>query len=611
VNASRFILPAVAALAIACGGADSTPPSPQSPTPSAIVAGQSTTIAAVAGAAVQPAPTFIVNDAAGNALAGVPVSVAVASGGGTLAGSPVVSASGPTPVGTWTLGATSGENTLAVTSSRLPGATLTITAWAVPGPATQMVATAGAGQTADVNDPVPTPPSVTVKDANNNGVSGVVVTFVVGSGGGRVSDAEKGTDAKGVAALDTWVLGSQPGSNTLVASAPGLAPVTFTATALADTGVLLPRPVAKTSTQKLYMSYMPWFETPKTSSNGRWGSHWTMNTANPDVILANGRRQIAAFYYPMIGPYASSDRDVIDYHLLLMKYAGVDGVLVDWYGTHPVFDYPPVKRNTDSLFARVGSSGVEFGIIYEDATLQNVKTIAGIDPVPAAQQDFLYLQSRYFASAGYTKINGQPLVLDFGPQVLKTVAEWQAVFAVLGTQPAFLALNYAPEVGRGEFAWPGQGHLTAMQSFYQNRAPRFPIVFGAAYPGFDDYYAPGGWVDCCNWVIPHNGTATLQATLDLAKTFNMQYVQLVTWNDYGEGTMIEPTLDFGFSFLETIQQRAGVPYTVAELQLIYKWYTLRKKYAGNLAIQQQLTQAYYLLASLRVAKAKALLGGIE
>src|ERR1700761_7771345 len=85
-----------------------------------------------------------------------------------------------------------------------------------------------------------------------------------------------------------------------------------------------PQPVVKTNTIKVYAHYMPWFETPATSPDGKWGQHWTMANENPDIIGADGRRQIASYFYPMTGPYASSDRDIIDYQLLLMKYSGID-----------------------------------------------------------------------------------------------------------------------------------------------------------------------------------------------------------------------------------------------------------------------------------------------
>ena len=103
----------------------------------------------------------------------------------------------------------------------------------------------------------------------------------------------------------------------------------------------------------------------------------------------------------------------------------------------------------------------------------------------------------------------------------------------------------------------------------------------------------------------------MQNSLNLAKTSGTNYLQLITWNDYGEGTMIEPTLDFNFTFLQTIQQYTGVSYTVTELQLIYRWYTLRKKYKGNDAMEQQLVLAYNCLVALDVTEATTIIAGIN
>ena len=389
--------------------------------------------------------------------------------------------------------------------------------------------------------------------------------------------------------------------------APGDKPDTAT------TVVTGAKPVAKTNSQKVYVHYMPWFETPATSDNGKWGQHWTMANEDPNVVLSNGRRQIASYFYPMIGPYASSDRDVIDYHLLLMKYAGIDGVIVDWYGVHNVNDYAFVKRNTDSLFNHIPAAGLQFGICYEDAQLAQVKAKTGIDTITAAKEDFAYLQSAYFGSGSYIKVNGQSLLLCFGPQGMKTANDWQQAFASLSPKPYFFPLQeHSPPAGNsayGEFVWVQSNNLDNLKNFYQKQSAAKPYIAGA-YPGFKDFYKPGGWGNTL-FVIDHNGAATLQASLDLAKTSGTNYVQLITWNDYGEGTMIEPTLDFNFTFLQTIQQYTGVSYTDAELKLIYKWYTLRKKYAGNASVQQQLTNAYNYLVVLDVAKAKTIIDALN
>ena len=45
----------------------------------------------------------------------------------------------------------------------------------------------------------------------------------------------------------------------------------------------------------------------------------------------------------------------------------------------------------------------------------------------------------------------------------------------------------------------------------------------------------------------------MEVSLDVCMAGPWEIVQLVTWNDYGECTMIEPTYEFGYRFLEIIQ----------------------------------------------------------
>ncbi|HXY70502.1 MAG TPA: hypothetical protein VEH62_13720, partial [Gemmatimonadales bacterium] len=147
-------------------------------------------------------------------------------------------ASGIAQVTTWTLGTTAGANTLTATSAGLTGSPVTFTATGTAGPATQIALNAGNNQTARTGTAVVVPPSVIVRDANNNVVSGVAVTFAVTGGGGTVVPTSPvTTNAGGIAQVTSWTLGTTAGTNTLTATATGLAgsPVTFTATGVATT----------------------------------------------------------------------------------------------------------------------------------------------------------------------------------------------------------------------------------------------------------------------------------------------------------------------------------------------------------------------------------------
>jgi hypothetical protein len=161
-------------------------------------------------------------------MAGVAVTFAVGTGGGSVTGaSATTGANGIAAVGGWTLGTTAGTNTVTASSGSLPAVSFTATGTA--GPAANVTKTAGDNQSAVAGTAVATAPSVTVKDANSNVVSGATVTFAVASGGGSVTGATQTTSSSGVATVGGWTLGSNGGTNTLTATA-GSVSATFTAT---------------------------------------------------------------------------------------------------------------------------------------------------------------------------------------------------------------------------------------------------------------------------------------------------------------------------------------------------------------------------------------------
>ncbi len=184
---------------------------------------------ATAGSAVATPPSVIVKDNAGNAVSGVSVTFA-SSTGVVTGGSATTNASGIATVGSWTLSTTAGANTLTATSGSLTGSPLSFTATGTAGPAASIAANAGNGQTAVAGSAVATPPSVIVRDANNNPVSGTNVTFATADG--TLTGGSATTNASGIATVGSWTLRSTAGANTMTATSGTLtgSPVTFTAT---------------------------------------------------------------------------------------------------------------------------------------------------------------------------------------------------------------------------------------------------------------------------------------------------------------------------------------------------------------------------------------------
>ena len=376
-----------------------------------------------------------------------------------------------------------------------------------------------------------------------------------------------------------------------------------------------PVAIEKTNSTKIYVHYMPWFETNESSADKKWGYHWTMANKNPNTIGANNRREIASYYYPLIGPYHSGDKNVIENHLLLMKYSGIDGVLIDWYGTYDVNDYRMVKENTEQLIAMLGKVGLEYAIVYEDRVTTNVVNAGkAISVTSAAKTDLAYLEKNYFDDANYIKVNGKPLLLNFGPIVLQTPAEWTNVFGALTAKPTFLTLwDQSVEAGvnaSGEYAWVFK-NSTYLTNFYTNTKPKLALAMGSAYPGFKDYYAQGGGGSAIGWTIEHNNGATLDETLALARNANLNYLQLITWNDFGEGTMFEPTIEFQYSYIEKVKAFAGVQNSGNFFPQISKLFDLRKQFKGNASVQNKLDKAFNYFVSMQGDKAVQLLNEIQ
>jgi len=365
---------------------------------------------------------------------------------------------------------------------------------------------------------------------------------------------------------------------------------------------------------------MPWFEARPFGP--AWGWHWTMNRHDPEKLGPDGRRQVASHLDPLIGPYDSADPDVLEYHTLLMRVAGLDGVIADWYGTDAFNDYAGIHRRTTLLFEAAGRRGLQFALCYEDRALKAMAGPGRWSPAEAAGHARSHLQAAerdWFGKPGYVRLRGAPLFLVFGPDYLKP-GQWVDAFAGLKTPPAFFTLDDRKPPALGAFAWPPMylskdGRLEARDlDTYLDRfdSQPQPKVAGA-FPGFHDAYAEAG-VQPSHGFLDDLGGETLRRTLGRAIASGAPVVQVITWNDFGEGTCVEPTRERGYRDLETLQDArrrlAGPPppFVPADLRLPLRLYRLRKRAGGPPA---GLDRVADLLAAGKAAEAGASLDALE
>jgi acetyl esterase/lipase len=366
--------------------------------------------------------------------------------------------------------------------------------------------------------------------------------------------------------------------------------------------------------------YMPWYASKAVS--GSWGWHWTMGHFDPDRILWDDKREVASHDYPLIGPYDSGDDDALECQVLLMKFAGLDGVIIDWYGTIDHLDYPQNHRNTQKIIPWLKRAGLRFAVCYEDQALQQwAKAAKRSDAQIQAQArlDLEWAQKNWFTDSSYVQVENRPLLLIFGPQTL-TEAQLRHAQGSLDPKPLVYGLPHLAKAKGtdGAFGWPPvEGGKTVPATQWQKQLSAFHARAGSgerlvatAFPGFHDIYAQAGVHPSYGGISTRSG-ATFNESLDSAEQSSAPIVQIATWNDYGEGTMIEPTRAHGFRYLEALRKR--LPKKAlgsADLRLPVTLYQLRKRAGHSSQLKEQLNAASNFLFKGECMAAEALLAKV-
>jgi hypothetical protein len=157
---------------------------------------------------------------------------------------------------------------------------------------------------------------------------------------------------------------------------------------------LLKPPRARLGT---FAFYYPWYGTPAVSEEWR---HWNEGNSSgqiphdPNRILPDGRRDIAAEDYPLLGPYDSNNESVIEQHVEWAKEAGIDCFIVSWWG-NGTFEDKALSH------IRKVCEREEFDFtVYLENTSSIDQTVGNLT----------YLFNNYANSSSWYKINGRPVI---------------------------------------------------------------------------------------------------------------------------------------------------------------------------------------------------------
>ena len=354
--------------------------------------------------------------------------------------------------------------------------------------------------------------------------------------------------------------------------------------------------------------YMPWYASKPVS--GSWGSHWTMSYFDPDTVLENGQREIASWYYPLIGAYDSNDPHALECHALLMKIAGLDGAIIVWWGTEDAVDYGMLHRNTQHFIKYLKRANLQFAIMYVDGSIETMIKFGHLpkaEAVPHAQMVIQWVADNWFGDEDYVTLNGRPVLLVWGPQYFMT-DQWSQITSGLSPAP----MMYGLPGGQldGAFNWVDAHLGDGWRDFHEHVYTRYTgeSLIASAFPGYHDIYAESG-AHASYGFIDHRDGETLAESFELALKTDSPIVQIATWNDHGEGTVIEPTREFGYRYLEFIQNHVknDTPYSPDALRLPVRLYELKKTHQHHSARMGQLERATVLLFAGRYEEGAAVI----
>jgi hypothetical protein len=322
---------------------------------------------------------------------------------------------------------------------------------------------------------------------------------------------------------------------------------------------------------RVFAHLCTWFRTPQRSGLwDMWNSDYEQSPHDPDVVWDDGRRDIAATQYPLTDVYDSTDPAIIEWQLLLMKLAGIDGVIVDWDGRRL---NPRRHEGLLALLPHLQRLDMKLMVCFEEwCGYWPAGTFATRrDELATARGELRWLVEHLVRQPFYARVRGRAPVLVFRkiPRQWFDAGEWRELAGELWRQdvslifPTDVGEAFAP-VSDGRFFWLGgfrtpandnplEFGLSQYQSFLHEarqtpaRIER-PLVFGSVAPGFDDSPV-WGWGEGAR-IAPRYGTQRFERMWQASIEAAVDVVQIVTWNDWNEGSQIEPSLQQGYCWLE-------------------------------------------------------------
>ena len=269
---------------------------------------------------------------------------------------------------------------------------------------------------------------------------------------------------------------------------------------------------------------------------------------------------------PIIGQYNSKSKAALVYHALLAWSAGIDAIAINVKDTYDHETAAELFNVVDQLQnLSQGNFDLKYLMSYDD---QGFDLEAPLDTTFVKMNDF---KDNLMTRKNYLYHNNHPLFFSFDyPSKFLSAQSFRTVIdSVFQTNKPYLIWN---TFGEGEevesfvdsfYPWVqpggewdaegmnwGEDYLKYFYNQVNTFETKYDFVTGGVWAGFDDRKNTswGG-----NRLISRQNGKVYDNTWDFIHNYNgelpMRYVVLETWNDWNEGTEIEPSVEHGYQYL--------------------------------------------------------------
>jgi glycoprotein endo-alpha-1,2-mannosidase len=295
-------------------------------------------------------------------------------------------------------------------------------------------------------------------------------------------------------------------------------------------------------TRRVLAFYYGWWGDPQVS--GHW-VHWK-NVDSERTWIDNSTN------FPVHGAYDSHDAALVERQVREARVTGVTGFIISWWGQESFED-----RGMSLLLDTARRHGLVVSAYYEKIVGQDAA-----DRKAAAIADLDYLLKRYASQKGWLRADGKPVLFVYG-RALRQLAldEWRDVIAQVRLDNPGGVVLVADSLDAKYLAVFDGASTYNITSQTQHKTPSqirewahaaYPKMVAAAgpgkistvtvIPGYDDSKLgrPPPRPVTQRW-----GGETYRVLWQEAVAASPDYVLITSWNEWHEGSEIEPSVEYG------------------------------------------------------------------